>query len=346
MGFAAYADVILAQLAGARRDPVALATWLAECGAITPEQGSVTQAAIQGAGKADIVVVLRDPTSDELMARGVLLVFHDQEGGYRLARKVEGVGTLALLKVDDINKDGKVDIAWSDTTCGAHTCFSTLYVESWDGKAYRDWIEGEPTMAYPEYRFEDSESAGNGEEILVHGGIIRSAGAGPQRAWTETYISPKGKPYQLFNQVYDASDCFYHHLLDANRIFNEWASAGFGPAVTAYQALIGDTSLRACGTIANELETLRDFARFRLIVSLVSNGQANQASSVLGQIGNQALRGAAQAFLEAYKKSGSIVQACRNTTAYALTNPGSWEFLADWGYANPSFSPEELCPLG
>jgi hypothetical protein len=80
-------------------------------------------------------------------------------------------------------------------------------------------------------------------------------------------------------------------------------------------------------------------------VSLVANGKASQATAALGEIAAPALLGAANTFLDSYRSSGSIVQACRETNAYASANPASWQFLADWGYANPEFAAADLCPL-
>jgi len=344
-GFAGYPDAITAYLKSPGSSVAGLTAWLTKCGAVKPDLGSVTQAAIQSKISKDVVIVLYDPADEQLNPAGTLLIYHSGITGYTLARRADGAGQLTVLKVADVNADGKVDVVWTDTTCGAHTCFATLFVESWDGKEYRDWIADEPTMAYPEYSFKDTQPGGSGDEIMVHGGIIASAGAGPQRAWTETYISPEGGPYQLFSQVYDASKCLYHHILDANAAFNQWTVKGFTPAIEAYQAAIADTTLEACGTIPDELTTLRDFARFRLVVSLVANGKASQAAAAQAAITTPALLGAANTFLDSYRSSGSIVQACREANSYATANPASWQFLADWGYANPEFTAADLCPL-
>jgi hypothetical protein len=344
-GMAAYADAIASRLNQPNAAPTDLIAWLKGCGAIQEKQGSLTAAPITGPTSKDVIVAMRDPATDQVMPRGLLLIYHAGAKGYALARKVEGVGSITLLKAGDVNADGKPDLIWTDTTCGAHTCFSTLFVESWDGKAYQDWIVGEPTIADGEYSFKDTASGGSGDEILVHGGVIASAGAGPQRAWTETYTSLKGGPYELFNQVYDDSKCLYHRVLDANKAFGQWTSAGFEPAIKAYQAAIDDSALEACGSIKDEVTTLREFARFRLIVALVGGGKSPLTASVRAQMTQQALTGAADAFLTSYRGSGSVIQACRDVTTYAVANPASWSFLADWGYANPSFTAQDLCSL-
>ncbi len=283
---------------------------------------------------------------------GMLLVYHAGSKGYTLAQKYAAQGRLNLLSPDlnvdrnrDLNLDGKPDLAYFDMSCGAHTCFETLFVESWDGKAYQDWIAGEPTIAEASYTIEDVTAEGQGNEIVVHGGVIGSVGAGPQRAWTETYVSQKGAPYALLSQVYDPSTCLYHKIVDANRAFDAWALDGFDPAIEAYKAAVADPSATACGTIKDEVATLRDFARFRLIVAEVAAGRATESLSLQNQIANPVLKGAAGAFLKSYAANTSVIQACRDTTKYAQANTGAWQFLVDWGYANPSFTASDLCPL-
>jgi hypothetical protein len=318
---------------------------LVTCGALEEGQGGITEASLQSPKSADVVLTINDQASQPPDAVGLLLAYHAGPKGYTLARTVEGSGLVTLLRAGDVNADGRGDLAWSNTTCGAHTCFSTLSVESWDGTSYQNWLAGESAMASAEYAFKDAGIEGTGEEIIAHGGVIGSTGAGPQRAWTETYASVKGAPYTLMSQIYDKSSCLYHAILDANVAFDDWAARGFEPAIAAYQAAIDDRTLTTCWTLADEAAVLRDFARFRVVVADVADGLAGQAATVSKQITQPALQGAAKAFLDSYKASGSIIQACRDTTTYAKANPDSWQFLADWGYANPTFVAEELCPL-
>lgn len=343
---AAYPTAIAAYLNAPGSNPTGLKDWLTGCEMIGTESGAVAEFTPPGALASDVVAVLAPSAAADEESHGLLLVYHKLPAGYALSHKVEGAGTLALLRAEDINADGKPDLVYVDSSCGAHTCYSTLFVESWNGTAFQDWIKGEPTMASAEYSFADTILAGQGKEIIAHGGVINSAGAGPQRAWTETYISPEGGPYELYKKAYDSSSCLYFQVLDANELFAQWGTSGFGPAIAAYEKAIADTSATACGTIPNELNTLRDYARFRLIVSLVARGRADRVSAIKAQMTYKPLVGAAEAFLQSLNTSHSIVQACRDATRYATANPDSWKFLADWGYANPSFTAKDLCPLG
>jgi hypothetical protein len=342
--FAGYPDAIAAYLNDPGATLSGLAAWLRECGAISDDLGGVYQYFVQGGPTPDVVAVIHNMAAAS-GPEGMLLAYHARPNGYSLAYQAPAQ-RIELLKIDDVNADGRPEIVWISTSCGAHTCTSQLFVDRWDGASYQDWIRDTPEMASADYSIADTVPNGSGQEILAHGGVVNSVGAGPQRAWTETYISPGGSPYELFSKVYDPSNCLYHHILDANERFNQGAVDGYGPAITAYQAAVSDPNLEAChyGGLPDELATLRDFARFRLVVAYTAGGQLPQAESVRAQISSPALLGAADAFLDSYNTSGSLPQACADTTGYAVANPDSWQFLADWGYANPSFAAEDLCP--
>jgi len=344
----AYPDAVLAYLNTAGNTVEGLQTWLASCKALAANEEGLVQAALQGPESNDLILTMHDPTNPPPAGRGQFVVYHAGATGYTVAYQLKGDGIVSLLQSGDLNGDGQADLVWADTVCGAHTCFSTLHVNSWDGTTYQDWMEGEdPTIASAEFKFGDVTPDGSGQEITIHGGVIGSVGAGPQRAWTETYISPQGGAYSLSTIEYDASTCLYHAVLDANNDFAAWNAEGFDPAIQAYTGIIADTTSIACSTtgLKNELAMLKDFARFRLVVAYVGAGQAAEAQKVSLQIKDKALAGAAKAFYDAYRSSGSVIQACRDTTAYAEKNPATWQFLEDWGYANPTFTAKDLCPL-
>jgi len=340
-----YGEAVLDTLNDGDNTPGTLQTWLEACRVVPAGEQGVFIAPVTAEASEDVVVTIVDPAAKPLSEKGQLLVYHQGKKGYDLAYMIEGVGRIALLEASDINADKKFDLAYSDTSCGAHTCFATLAVISWDGEEYVDWIADDPTIAGPDYTFKDVTAEGQGREILVHGGVIGSVGAGPQRAWTETYISPKGGEYTLLSRKYDPSTCLYHKILDANTAFDAWAADGFGPAIELYKAALEAGDLKACGTIKDEVATLQDFARFRLIVAAVASGEAGDATGYVTGIRHTGLRAAANAFLTSYTASGSVIQACRDTTKLAEFNTSTWDFLADWGYANPSLTAGELCPL-
>lgn len=344
----AFAVTILERLNGSTITPEGLAGWLAACGAVAEDVGGVYPVTLNDAADA-LVVVINLPADDPRTASGTLLVYHKGHNGIMQVYRADSAAWAELIEAADINVDGRTDLVWVERSCGAHTCYGTLHVDAWDADAttFADWLTGEPEMAEPEIRVEETADEGQGREIVLYGGVIGSAGAGPQRNRTETYISPDGAAYELFSQEYDASACIYDAVLDANARFALWAQEGFEAAIEAYRRVLDDETLVACGEgrIEDEVATLQDFARFRLVVSYVAIGRAATAQPLAGQIEHRALQGAADAFLKSYRATTSVIQACRDTTKYAQATPAAWEFLADWGYGNPTFTAADLCVI-
>lgn len=344
--FADYPSAIGQMLDASDGNLTQLGNWLRACNVQTQDLGTVRQYALHDVSDGDVAVSIYDFTTDPNTPHGVLLVYH-RTGGFVLAHQASGEGKAEFRAITDLNDDGRREIMWTDTTCGAHTCFSTLYVDQWDGAIYRDWILGKPQMATTEYSIGEVSSAGAGAEITVHGGAIGSVGAGPVRTWSEVYGSPPDRPYELLATVLDPSPCFYHHLLEANKLYDQSSidPAGYAAAISAYNDLLADPSMQACAyaDLPNELDLLADFARFRLVVSHSAQGDVAAANTTRNQIGTPVIQGAADIFLTNFNATSDLAQACADTTVYAAANPASWNYLADWGYGNPSFSAAQFC---
>ncbi len=330
----------------AAADPAGdLEEWLSACRVAAAGGGNVLLAPGDEDQPEALIVTLFDAEAGRTNPAGLLLVYHKTTEAYTSTLTVESTSRIELLEASDLNEDGQPDLAFSETACGSHTCFGTLSVLSWDGEGYVAWIDGTPTMAGPAYAFEDVSDEGQGKEITLHGGVIESLSAGPQRPWTETYASVDGAAYKLLSFEYDATACLYHRILDANAAFDTWPEEGFDAAIEAYEAALVDNSAEACGSIEDEVSTLQDFARFRLIVAHVAAGNATESVKLVTQVQHPGLRAAATAFMTSYRTTGSVIQACRDTNRAAEVDTSAWQFLADWGYANPSFTAQELCPV-
>lgn len=324
-----------------------LQSWLSGCGVITGDLGSISQLALDDVYENDLVIVIHN-TTDVIVPQGKLLVYHGVGGSYTLVHEAEGEGRIVLLAVDDVNRNGARNLVWTDTPCGAHTCVSTLQVEQWDGSSYVDWIYGTPYMETATYTVDDTIPSTAGDEIIAHGGAIGSVGAGPIRQRTETFTSYRGGPYQLWGVAYDPTTCYYHRLLEENAVYdlaNAPESGGY--PIIQYELLLADGSLTlddcpyAYGP--DMLGLLRDFTRFRLVVSYSAYNEPAEATAARTAITTPVIRGAADAFLTAYSAIPDVNVACANVTAYATANPDAWTYLADWGYANPPFYAEWLC---
>lgn len=139
-----------------------------------------------------------------------------------------------------------------------------------------------------------------------------------------------------------ASNCLSAKVIAADALFARWNQDGFQPAIAAYQAVLADTTSTACGTVSGELDLLRDYARYRLLLASIAGGQGRQVQTLAGQIKNGALKSTTDAFQASLKSTGSIVQACRDANTHAKSKPEVWRLLAELGIR---LKPAEICPL-
>lgn len=321
-----------------------LVRWLQDC---SGGKSGARGLDIDGDGQRDVIAIVADASSPAATPPSDLLIFHGTADpkAWDLRYRAGATGALSLVETGDLNADGKPDIAWTDTTCGAHTCFARVRIVSWDADKdeYVDMIGTNATMATPQVRFADVNS-GSGKELILHGGEIGSVGAGPQRAWTEIWASLDGQPYVLVDQTYDPSTCLYHHVLDANNLL----SAGqYAEAAQAYQAIVEDTTLEACGDRPNELNELREFAWYRWALALAYAGEPADAGQTVATL-SKAMPGGfyapvANIWWSAYGTTQDATAACAAVRAYAQSKPDVWKILADFGYANPTFSASDVC---
>lgn len=334
-----------------------LDAFLAACGLTSdgPVVGDLT-----GDGLDDLVIVysLAEENGSSAPGQGDLLIANGTaDGGYSQEYVAGAAGSVRLLKTEDVNSDGFADVIWQDSTCGASTCFDILYVRSWDGSGWQDWTDGTITMAAAKIEIADTDvagsgaagsgAAGSGAELTLSGGTYGSVGAGPQRDRTEVWASIDGAPYTLLNESYGESACLYHLILDANRAFA--VDLDFELAQTRFSKAIFEKKHNACWTHNNELDELRSFAFFRLAQIAAYTGGSATAQTLVEQLADsypsQPYAQVGRIWLDAYQASGDPVQACVLVTNFVTANPAAVEVLADYGYANPTFTADDVCPI-
>lgn len=256
-------------------------------------------------------------------------------------------GTIELLATQDINGDNRTDVVWTESVCGANSCFLTVHVRSWDGVAWRDWTKGTITMASANVSLISSNGSGKIKEIHLTGGEHAGSNAGPQRKRTAVWTSSGGAPYSLNDVILASSDCLYHSLLDANRAFND--ERYLEKAQWLYTYAAENELLRACWNRPNELSELRSFALFRLAVIMGYLENPIEATALVqrleSEFGDQVYAGVGRRWLDNYLLTGDPRAACKVVSVYAEVMPGVVDILADYGYANPTFAPEEVCPI-
>ena len=345
--FAAYPD-LLAELVNSPAGGIeGVLGFLRQCNALDEE--NVKTADWTGDGADDLAAVIANPQSDASTPETDLLIFSSNGERYDLAYRARAAGAVRILADVDINGDGKPDIIWVDTTCGASTCFDTVNVRSWDGTTWADWTDKTITMAYADITLDDLRDTAQGQEIELVGGVYGSVGAGPQRGRTEIWGSVDGAPYTLVEKVYDRSNCLYHKVLDANEALQRYQEIGLVQTKEMYTEAVTNRNLAKCWEHDNELDELRSFSLFRLALISAYEGKPQEAAENINQLQqgfpDSIFTRSGQAWLAAYQPANDITAGCMAATQFATENPVSYESLSDYGYANPTFRAEELCPI-
>lgn len=274
------------------------------------------------------------------------LVILDGGEGHSLSYEIAATGTIDLLATQDINADGLTDVVWTDTVCGPNTCFVTVHVRSWDGVAWRDWTKGTITMASANVSLTPNSNPGVAKEIRLTGGQYAGADAGPQRSRTVVWTSTGGAPYALSSERLALSRCLYHTVMDANHAMTD--ELYLEKAQWLYTDAVENSGLQACGERGNELSELRSFALFRL--ALIAGYQsapelaAAHVERLAATYNRQVYAEVAVRWLAAYQQSGDAKTACEAANNFAAGTPEVMDILADYGYANPTFTAADVCP--
>jgi hypothetical protein len=320
-------------------------------------RGQLLEKDVDDDGQAELLLAIWNPIPEGVaFVSGEVLIIDQVGEEYHIAYQATagellyGALTFPLIVgVEDVNADDRTEVIFASFRCGAHTCGNTVYIIAWDGTDYRHLTAGFIDMSYSEIAFDDRDSDGI-KELVMYGGTIGSVGAGPQRARTEIYRWD-GSLYTLAETIYDPPEYLYHAVLDANAAL---LAGDYEEAIALYRRAIDDQTLEDWKGIisedAGEKERLdlAAFSRFRLVVAYALLGDYVRARAALEEIESEqpdhVYAEVARIFWEVYEPAGDVGDACQAVTQYAQEHPETVEVMANYGYGNPSFTAEEVCP--
>ncbi|MBN1250035.1 MAG: hypothetical protein JXC32_20390 [Anaerolineae bacterium] len=300
---------------------------------------------LTGNGTPEIVVTLVDPLSQQITPEGHMVVFTCQDGDVVQLYRYEPAEwySLNLIALEDLNGDGVADLVFSDFSCGAHTCWHTPYVWSWGGDDFVSQIDAALQFPYPDFHIE-------GDDLIVVSGGIGSVGAGPQRPVTTT-LSWTGDFITVTAETTAPPTYRYHALVDGDLAF---AAGDMVSAVALYQRVVQDEVLTAWGAASSpeeEHDGLKALGQWRLVILNASGGDDAAAESSYAALMaspqplavREAVKTLAERFWRAYQRDGEVSSAC----VYAVDVEAAQtivDFLYGFGYANPVFEQQDLCP--
>lgn len=308
-----------------------------------------------GDKKQEVLVSIFDPASRVVPPSGELLIYVCQEGVYRLLHRQDSPqagGAPGIRFLQDLNTDGRAELVAGAPTCGASTCFEDIQVLGWNGEGFDNLLSGS-TLEIPAPVINLLDPDGDGVyELEVAGGGFGSAGAGPQRSESTVWIyNPQTGRWQDPQKRLESSNYRIHVLQDADRAALE---RRFPEALNGYSRVAEDASLADWLDPPTEQANLAAYALFRTALAHLLLEQADQAQAAFqrqeadfppGTVG-RAYAEMAQAFRAAYG-AGGIPSGCAAARQYAAEHPQ--EVLVPlgspvYGYANPDYAPQDICP--
>ncbi len=326
-------------------NPTALGEVLQVWEALPPDGGIPLQQDFTGDGSLEVAVAFINPLAESFPPEGMLAIFTCRNGAYEtLYSYTPGEwANVALVGGEDLNGDDNPELVFADVTCGAHTCWHTLHVWSWDGAAFREQTAGDPSLPYPTFTLTK-------DAILASSVGVGSVGAGPQRVYTETW-SWNGSVITRTATQLGPAQYRYHAFRDGDEAQR---AERYADAFDAYLRVINDESLEPWAGYYSAPEERLWFtalARWRLVLLGINLGNFPDAENAYQRLQADFTAEApgypvaqlASRFWEAYQRLGLRPEACAQT----LTAPevaAILEFLNSFGYANPTYTAEELCP--
>jgi hypothetical protein len=309
---------------------------------------------LTGEGIDEVVVSIFEPDSLTMPPAGLLLIYACDENAYRLAfqedsRPSQGAPGIRFLR--DLNADGRAELVVSSASCGAHTCFEQVQVIQWDGTQFRNHLEGETSdLPYPSIYLSPT---GEDElyDLQVTGSGFGSVGAGPQRNVTRTWsFSEDTQRWQISEFRQEPSNYRIHVLHDA-RAASEMGD--YQSALMLYNRVISDTTLEDWDNPQLEQAVITAFARYQMSVIYSFQDRDSFAGTILREMETAYPPGSPQrgyfemaaAYIYAYQAGGAQA-GCQAVQDFASGSPDLLDPLGPqtFGYGNPVFTLEDLCP--
>ncbi len=272
-------------------------------------------------------------------------------------------GAPQLVELADMTGDEQPEAIVTYTTCGAHTCYHyyqvigapdgpvrSLVQLPEDGQPAEETIPETVSLAYVDQ--EEVRDANDDElpDLVIHGGIVGSAGAGIQRARTEIW-SWSGEAVTLAEQVWEETNYRHHWLYNANYAFDQ---EEYDIASARYEEVIVNPDLENVaffsGTDEDVYDYARQFAGFRLSLMPLMRGDITESTRWRNWLNEEypdaAITAAADRLFSEWESNGNnLAAACDVVTGQLQSADNPTGPLSDMGYNNPSLTAETVCPI-
>lgn len=318
-----------------------------------------------GDGVPEVLVAVLDSEQAEYPYPGDLFVFGCDEGAYRLLYQAGSVSTRSapiLYSADDLNGDYLNDMVYAVQDCASTVCITQVEIVGWNLTlgSFERLLAGDVRAPLAQVQVVDNNGDGL-REVVVTSGVAEVPGAGPQRVVITT-LGWDGAQYVVAGTQSEPSAYRIHVIHDADRAL---VAGDYEGAVDLYRQAIRDETLLSW-TYPNELQHLRAYARYRMMLVRAAAGDVggaqNARDALLEEYALPTPEGGgpspgtllpgyqfaemARIFWQDFALNRSVERACRIVVNYALAAPASYEVLNSFGSANPVYTAYDLCPFG
>jgi len=320
-------------------------------GQLSPDDQPVWAEDLTQDGIRDVVVTVLDKQNPP---RGAMMIFTCQGSEFVVSHVTVAEPdhhAPKLLHIQDLNDDGLWEVVYTSTICGAHTCYEDIQILSWESGVFVTRLEGSTAdLPYPNVQLTDFDRDGS-YNLEVVGTAIGSVGAGPQRDSINIWsYDPNSDHWKLTEQTLASSPFRVHVLHDAEGAMDR---EEYLIASLLFQQVIEDETLLEWSNPEDEYNTLAAYAYYKRIVANVFLGDRGAALTLYDELDElysktdqYAYVRMADAFLTDSEVLG-LEGGCTAARQYAASNAsvvltplGS----SVYGYANPDFEAEDMCP--
>jgi hypothetical protein len=307
---------------------------------------------VNGDGEVDLALALSALDLDNTVSYSLILVIECESDRCEIAHQQvydDAAASPPHLSAQDLDGDGMTDLLVSSRHCGAHTCFLEVEALARREGGMRDLFTG-PTDDLPNPEFRLYGPLENGRlmiEITATG--IGSAGAGPFRQFTRTWSwSDEQDLFVKAMDVYQDPEYRIHQIHDADKLF---ASDDLEAAKAAFLKVVQDDELSDWISGGANLSA---YAYYRIgLITLLLDGEAKTQNpfAQLQSVHPPGTEGSAYSdlagvFWETFSEGQDWSSACRAAIEYARENSQTIIEPLYYGYANKTYTAEDMCPYG
>jgi hypothetical protein len=300
-------------------------------------------------GEEFVLLITTDGDEPEpAQRRGDVWFYDDAEADHRIFASARALANrvltgVAIREVADLTGDGLADVLISSETCGGTTCITDLVIASGE----RGEIENlaPDGIAMPGLESLEIETVEDEPEIVLRGGLIVDASAGPQRPITRR-VRWTGFSFVSEDEL-DEPQYLIHLIGDADAAF---AELDFAKARALYEQAARDLTLidwkQENGLPAARGELI-PYAFFRAALSAQRLGDGLTTLELLDRAflghGNSMHGVSALLYKTGLDNGRSATASCGEVESYLSGFADAYALFWDYGTANPSHPIDQLC---